>query len=273
MSNTATTTTTKAQEEKPESLNAILLGPPGSGKGTQAAKLVDRFHVCQLSTGDMLRAAITAKTQVGLDAKKVMDEGKLVSDEIVVNLVNENLDKPECANGFLLDGFPRTIVQAEKLDTLLETRNQRLDGVIEFRIDDSLLVKRICGRLIHKKSGRSYHTEFHPPKEEMKDDLTGEPLEKRSDDNEEALVKRLATYHKQTSPLVDFYEQKKLLHTVDASLASGKVHQLVLDGITRLKQAFVKPIAVPKPKPLVLSPDVETVLSSVTEVLREKGLL
>lgn len=255
-------------------VNAILLGPPGAGKGTQAQKLIDRYNVCQLSTGDMLREAISNETELGKQAKAIVAAGLFVSDEIVVNLISENLDKPECQNGFLLDGFPRTIGQAEKLDELLDRRSQSLDGVIEFSIDDSLLIRRITGRLIHKASGRSYHDEFHPPKVEMTDDITGEPLERRPDDNVEALKKRLDAYHNLTAPLVSYYDKKGLHRAVDASLSSNEVHSNIVSIFDSLKRkasiAVAKP---PEPKPLTFSSNVSLILSSVTEVLRERGLI
>jgi len=251
-------------------INAILLGPPGAGKGTQAQKLVDRYNVCQLSTGDMLREAVANKTDVGQQAESVMKAGGLVSDEIVVNLINENLDKPACKNGFLLDGFPRTIGQAQKLDDLLDNRNQKLNAVVEFKIDDRLLISRVCGRLIHKSSGRSYHNEFHPPKVPMKDDITGEPLERRSDDNEEALAKRLDAYHKQTYPLVDYYTKKHLHKAVDASLPPKQVFAnltAIFDDInhklTQTKQY----------KPIVLNKEITLITSSVIDALRDQGRL
>ncbi|KAG0268899.1 adenylate kinase [Actinomortierella ambigua] len=207
-----------AQPKQDQQLRMILVGPPGAGKGTQAPKIKEKYCVCHLATGDMLRAAIAAKTPVGMEAKKVMDAGGLVSDEIVVKMIKDNLENnSECKNGFILDGFPRTVVQAEKLDSMLKEKKQPLQTVIELKIDDNLLVSRITGRLIHVPSGRSYHTEFAPPKTAGKDDITGEPLTHRSDDNAEALKKRLEAYHKQTEPVVEYYKKQGIWSQVDAA--------------------------------------------------------
>lgn len=184
-------------------MRLILLGGPGAGKGTQALKLIQYFNIPQISTGDMLRAAITAGTDLGLSAKKIMDSGKLVSDEIIISLVQDRLQQPDCKNGFLFDGFPRTIPQADAL----RDRNIQLDHVIEISVPDEEIINRISGRLVHLPSGRVYHKQSHPPQQDMRDDLTGEPLIQRDDDKEETIKKRLAVYHEQTKPLVRYYQE------------------------------------------------------------------
>ena len=208
----------------PKSIRMVLIGPPGAGKGTQAPNLKEKFCACHLATGDMLRAQVTAKTELGVQAKKIMDQGGLVSDEIMVNMIKSELENnKECSQGFILDGFPRTIPQAEKLDSMLEDRKTPLQKAVELKIEDQLLVDRITGRLVHPASGRSYHKLFNPPKKEMTDDQTGEPLVQRSDDNEEALKKRLGTYHKQTEPIVEYYTKSGIWSGIDASQKPSKV--------------------------------------------------
>ncbi|CCH42924.1 hypothetical protein BN7_2470 [Wickerhamomyces ciferrii] len=202
----------------PNSIRMVLIGPPGAGKGTQAPNLKEKFCACHLATGDMLRSQVAKKTELGIEAKKIMDQGGLVSDDIMVNMIKSELDSnPECSKGFILDGFPRTIPQAEKLDLMLKEKSKPLQSAVELKIDDELLIARITGRLVHPASGRSYHKIFNPPKSEMKDDETGEPLIQRSDDNADALAKRLVTYHKQTEPIVDYYKKTGIWGGVDAS--------------------------------------------------------
>lgn len=213
----------------PKSVKMVLIGPPGAGKGTQAPNLKEKFCACHLATGDMLRAQVAAKTALGIEAKKIMDLGALLPDEIMVNMIKEELENnAECKNGFILDGFPRTIPQAEKLDLMLADRKTPLEKAAELKIDDELLVARITGRLVHPASGRSYHKLFNPPKKEMTDDLTGEPLVSRSDDNEEALKKRLVTYHKQTEPIVEYYKKAGIWSGIDASQKPAKVWDDIL---------------------------------------------
>jgi adenylate kinase len=182
-------------------MRVILLGAPGAGKGTQATFICRRFGIPQISTGDMLRAAVKAGTPLGVAAKKVMDSGGLVSDEIIVGLVEERLRQPDCAQGFLFDGFPRTIPQAEAM----KTAGVRLDVVLEIDVPEAVIIERMSGRRVHLASGRSYHVRFNPPKVEGRDDATGEPLVQRDDDKEETVRKRLAVYQSQTRPLVDYY--------------------------------------------------------------------
>ena len=182
-------------------MRLILLGPPGAGKGTQSAYLCKHFGIPQISTGDMLRAAVKAGTPLGVAAKKVMDTGALVSDEIIIGLVKERLKEPDCAQGYLFDGFPRTIPQAEAM----REAGVRIDYVLEIDVPAEEIVVRMSGRRAHLASGRTYHVKFNPPKVEGKDDVTGEPLVQRDDDREDTVKKRLEVYQAQTRPLVDFY--------------------------------------------------------------------
>lgn len=184
-------------------MKLILLGAPGAGKGTQAAFITEKYGIPQISTGDMLRAAVKAGTPLGLEAKKVMDAGQLVSDEIILGLIKERLRQPDCAKGFLFDGFPRTIPQAEAL----RTQGVDLDLVLEIDVPDEEIIKRMSGRRVHTASGRTYHIVFNPPKVAGKDDVTGEDLIQREDDKEETVRKRLDVYHSQTKPLVEFYSK------------------------------------------------------------------
>jgi len=198
-------------------MRVILLGSPGSGKGTQAQFIVDRFGIPQISTGDMLRAAVRAGTPLGLEAKKVMDAGQLVSDDIILGLIQERIVQDDCRNGFLLDGFPRTIAQADGLAAM----GIVIDHVVEIQVDDEEIVKRMSGRRVHPASGRSYHVLFNPPKVEGLDDETGEPLIQRDDDKEETVRKRLAVYHEQTKPLVGYYRDKSKTGLPEFSTIAG----------------------------------------------------
>ena len=182
-------------------MHIILLGSPGSGKGTQARFITEKYAIPQISTGDMLRAAVRDGTPMGVEAKKVMDAGALVSDEIILGLIKERIARTDCANGFLLDGFPRTIAQAQGLEAM----GVEIDHVIEINVADETIVERIAGRRVHSPSGRTYHVEYHPPKVEGVDDVTGEALIQRDDDKEETVRKRLCIYHEQTKPLVGYY--------------------------------------------------------------------
>ena len=184
-------------------MNVILLGPPGAGKGTQASQICEKFNIPQISTGDMLRAAVVAGTEIGLKAKKVIDAGSLVSDDIIIALVKERIQSPDCNNGYLLDGFPRTIAQADSL----KTQGININYVVEVQVPDEDIVIRMSGRRVHLASGRTYHIDFNPPIVQNKDDLTGEDLIQRIDDNEEIVRERLSIYHEQTQPLVNYYRE------------------------------------------------------------------
>ena len=184
-------------------MRIILLGAPGAGKGTQAGYIAERYGIPQISTGDMLRAAVAAGTELGQKAKAVMDRGDLVSDDIIIGLVQERIAQPDCENGFLFDGFPRTIAQADAL----REAGVDIDAVVELDVDDEQIIRRMSGRRVHPASGRVYHVEFNPPEVAGRDDETGEPLEQRGDDQEETVRQRLETYHEQTEPLIGYYRK------------------------------------------------------------------
>ena len=209
-------------------MRVILLGAPGAGKGTQAKFITEKFGIPQISTGDMLRAAVKAGTELGLIAKGVMDSGGLVSDDLIINLVKERIAQPDCVNGFLFDGFPRTIPQAEAL----VKGGVELDHVLEIAVEDEEIVQRIAGRRVHEASGRVYHTVYNPPKVEGKDDVTGEDLVQRKDDTEETVRHRLSVYHSQTKPLVDFYQK--------LAAAQGKPKYSHVEGVGSVESITAK---------------------------------
>lgn len=222
-------------------MRLMLLGGPGAGKGTQALLLTKHFGIPQISTGDMLRAAIAAGTETGLNAKKIMDAGQLVSDDIIINLVRERLQNPDCEKGFLFDGFPRTLVQAEALQKVLQEKGLTLDHVVEIAVDDEEIVKRISGRRIHQPSGRVYHIEFNPPKKPNVDDETGEPLVQRDDDSETTIRQRLQVYHQQTAPLIHFYknlsakDQTPAFHTVKGTGSVEEIFNSIVKNLSGVK--------------------------------------
>ncbi|MEM5527798.1 adenylate kinase [Gammaproteobacteria bacterium AS21] len=193
-------------------MRIILLGAPGAGKGTQAQFITEKYNIPQISTGDMLRAAVKAATALGIEAKKVMDAGQLISDEIIIGLVKERITQADCVNGFLLDGFPRTIPQADAL----KTAGVDIDAVVEIDVADEEIIKRMSGRRMHPASGRTYHTIYNPPKVEGVDDESGEELIQREDDLPETVAKRLSVYHDQTAPLIGYYKDWKAQDTANA---------------------------------------------------------
>lgn len=201
--------------KKPEQ-RVVLMGAPGAGKGTQAPIMQEKNCLCHLATGDMLRAAVKAKTPLGQKAEGIMKAGGLVDDDLVVGIVKDAIKQPECKKGFILDGFPRTVVQAEKLDEMLKSDQQKINKVLYLNVPDSVLEERITGRWIHAASGRSYHTKFNPPKVAGKDDVTGEALMQRKDDTVEALAKRMTAFHAQTKPVLEHYEKAGVLSTIAA---------------------------------------------------------
>lgn len=214
-------------------MRLILLGAPGAGKGTQAQFICEHYGIPQISTGDMLRAAVKAGTELGIQAKEVMASGGLVSDEIIIGLVKERILESDCANGFLFDGFPRTIPQAQAM----VDANVDIDHVLEIAVDDEQIVARLSGRRVHAASGRIYHVEHNPPQQEGVDDATGEPLVQREDDQEDTVRKRLEVYHSQTAPLVAFYQNLTgavvpHYHRVEGVGSVDQIRQLVLSELS-----------------------------------------
>lgn len=212
-------------------MDLILLGPPGSGKGTQAKKMVERYHVPQISTGDILRAALKEKTPLGLEAKQYMDQGRLVPDEVVVGIVRDRLKAPDCTGGFILDGFPRTVPQAEALGTTLKAMNRGIDHVISIEVDNAELLKRLGGRRTCRNCGAMYHLVFDPPKKEGVCDKCGGELYQRDDDQEKTIRARLKVYDEQTAPLIQYYRGKGLLRTIDGVGEVEEIFQRIVKAI------------------------------------------
>lgn len=215
-------------------MHIMLLGAPGAGKGTQAERLAQKYHIPQISTGDILRTEIAKGSPLGLSAKRIIETGGLISDDIIFALVRERLNMPDCNNGFILDGFPRTLAQAK----LLKEEKIYIDHIIDINIDDNEIIKRISGRRIHPSSGRTYHIVYNPPKVVGKDDLTGQPLVQRKDDKEETVKKRLSIYHQQTEPLIHYYKHEA---TNNPELAP-QIH--TINGTERVDQIFKKIVSV-----------------------------
>jgi adenylate kinase len=217
-------------------MQLILLGPPGGGKGTQAKRLQDEDGIVQLSSGDMLRAAVASGSEVGRQAKAVMEAGKLVSDQIVIGIIAERIERPDAIKGFVLDGFPRTTAQAEALDAMLKARGRRLDLAIEVRVPDGMIVERIAGRFTCAKCGTGYHDKFRPPKVAgVCDNCGSREFFRRPDDNEAAVRTRLEAYHRQTAPLLPYYREQGILHTIDGTKP--------IEEVTRAIRAIVASVA------------------------------
>jgi len=215
-------------------MRIMLLGPPGGGKGTQAKYIEHKWSIPQISTGDMLRENVKNNTDLGIEAKSYMEKGELVPDHVILNMMEGRLLKDDCKSGYILDGFPRTIPQAEGLTNLLNTINQQLDVVILLKLDDEVIVERMGGRRVHSDSGRVYHIEYNPPKVENKDDVTGEDLIIRPDDQENTVRNRLKVYENQTSPLIEYYNKFNILSTIDANGSIEKINsrvKLAIDNV------------------------------------------
>lgn len=217
-------------EQGQKTYKIVFLGPPAVGKGTQAIKMQDKLGAKQLSSGDILREVVAKGDESGQKLKAIMDSGQLVPDDMICGLIAERIVEASQQKGFILDGFPRTVNQARVLDDLLAKNEVKIDAVLAMEVDDEVLISRCLGRLVHPGSGRTYHVEFNPPKVPMCDDVTGEPLIRRSDDNEETLRKRLSTYHTQTKPIIEYYEKQGLMHRIDASAPADHVWAEI-DGI------------------------------------------
>ncbi len=212
-------------------MKLILLGPPGAGKGTQAVRLVEHYGIPQISTGDILRKAVKEGTELGVLAKKYMDKGELVPDEVVIGIIRERIKEPDCGKGYILDGFPRTIAQAQALDEMLEKEGTSIDHVVNISVEDEEIVKRLTGRRMCPKCGAGYHVVFDPPKKEGICDKCGGELIQRDDDREETIRARLEVYRQQTEPLIEYYEEKGLLRTIPGEGKMEEIFQAILKAL------------------------------------------
>ena len=212
-------------------MKILLIGPPGGGKGTQAKKLSSKFNIPQISTGDMLREHVKKMSPLGIKTKEFMDSGELVPDKLILEMMKKKLSNDECKNGYILDGFPRTLPQAEGLDIILNEINSKLDKVIIIEVNDNVIIDRMSGRRVHKNSGRIYHIKFNPPKNDGLDDNTKEPLSIRSDDKEETVKNRLGIFHDITKPLINYYNKKDILYTVNGEDKIDNVFSNIIKDI------------------------------------------
>jgi len=215
-------------------MKILLLGPPGGGKGTQAKLLVNKFNIPQISTGDILREHVKKETSLGIKAKEFMQNGELVPDNLILDMMGKRLKENDCCNGYILDGFPRTTPQAEGLENLLEKLNQNLDKVIVLEVDNKDIINRMSGRRVHMESGRVYHIKFNPPKNEGLDDLTNEKLAIRKDDQPETVEKRLKIYHETTKPLIDYYSSKNIVTYINGNKKIEEIHNKIKEMITNV---------------------------------------
>ena len=212
-------------------MKIILLGPPGGGKGTQSKLLVSKFNIPQISTGDILRDHVKNKSELGIKANSYMQNGELVPDNLILNMIKFRLKKEDCKTGYILDGFPRTIPQAEGLDKILENLNQKLDKIVVLNVKDEDIIERMSGRRMHIKSGRVYHIKFNPPKNEGLDDITNEKLTIRKDDQPETVKKRLMIYHETTKPLIEYYTAKNIVSSINGNKSIEDIHNEIIKTI------------------------------------------
>ena len=212
-------------------MKIILLGPPGGGKGTQSKLLVSKFNIPQISTGDILREHVKNKSELGIKANSYMQNGELVPDNLILNMIKFRLKQDDCKTGYILDGFPRTIPQAEGLDKILENLNQKLDKIVVLNVKDEDIIERMSGRRMHIKSGRVYHIKFNPPKNEGLDDITNEKLTIRKDDQPETVKKRLMIYHETTKPLIEYYTSKNIVSSINGNKSIEDIHNEIIETI------------------------------------------